>query len=128
MNLGGGLVAIYLGHREPRAWTPCHAGEDDSQFVLHTRRGTPLSRHNARRSIREAGERAKLGRVTPHTLRRTTGTALSEARVPEAAAAAMMGHSLEVFHGTYVKAHRDGLERDRARDALVELGLGVAPA
>jgi integrase len=63
--------------------------------------------------------------VTPHTLRRTTGTALSEARVPEAAAA-MMGHSLEVFHGTYVKAHRDALERDRAREALVELGLGVA--
>jgi integrase len=65
--------------------------------------------------------------VTPHVLRRTTGTALSEARVPEAAAAAMMGHSLEVFHGTYVKAHRDALERDQARELLVELGLGVAP-
>jgi integrase len=65
--------------------------------------------------------------VTPHVLRRTTGTALSEAWVPEAAAAAIMGHSLEVFHGTYVKAHRDALERDRARDALVELGLGVTP-
>jgi hypothetical protein len=38
-----------------------------------------------------------------------------------------MGHSLEVFHGTYVKAHRDALERDRARELLVELGLGVAP-
>ena len=85
----------------------------------------PLSRHNDARSIRDAGERANLGRVTPQVLRRTTGTALSEARVPEAAAAAMMGHSLEVFHGTYVKAHRDALERDRARDALVELGLGV---
>ena len=57
---------------------------------------------------------------------RTTGTALSDARVPEAAAAAIMGHSLEVFHGSYVKAHRDALERDRAREALVELGLGVA--
>jgi hypothetical protein len=48
--------------------------------------------------------------------------------VPEAAAAAMMGHSLEVFHRAYVKAHRDALERDRAREALVELGLGVTPA
>jgi integrase len=64
---------------------------------------------------------------TPHVLRRTTGTALSEARVPEAAAAAMMGHSLEVFDRAYVKAHRDALGRDRARDALVELGLGVTP-
>ncbi|MBA2425007.1 MAG: site-specific integrase [Actinobacteria bacterium] len=103
-----------------------YAGEGDAELVLRTKRGTPLSRHNARRSIREAGEKAKLGHVTPHVLRRTTGTALSEARVPEAAAAAMMGHSLEVFHGTYVKAHRDVLERDRARDALVELGLGVS--
>jgi hypothetical protein len=38
-----------------------------------------------------------------------------------------MGHSNEVFHRNYVKAHRDALERDRARAALVELGLGVAP-
>lgn len=38
----------------------------------------------------------------------------------------MMGHSLEVFHGTYVKAHPDTLERDRACETLVELGLGVA--
>ena len=65
--------------------------------------------------------------MTPHVLRRTTGTALSEARVPEAAAAAMLGHSIEVFHSTYVKAHRDTLERDRAREALVELALGVIP-
>lgn len=94
--------------------------------MLRTRRGTPLSRHNASRTIREAGDRAKLGHVTPHVLRRTTGTALSEARVPEGEAAAMMGHSLEVFHGSYVKAHRDAIARDRAREALVELGLGRA--
>jgi integrase/recombinase XerD len=122
-----GVRVVPLLPRLQEALEALYAGEDDAAFVLRTRRGTPLSRHNARRSIREAGEKAKLGRVTPHTLRRSTGTALSEARVPEAAAAAMMGHSLEVFHGTYVKAHRDALERDRARDALVELGLGVAP-
>ena len=38
------------------------------------------------------------------------------------------GHSLEVFHGSYVKAHRHALERDLAREALVELGLGVTQA
>jgi integrase len=102
-------------------------GEDDAAFVLRTRTGTPLSRHNAARAIRTAATDAGLGHVTPHVLRRTTGTALSEARVPEAAAAAIMGHSLEVFHGTYVKAHRDATERDRARAALLEVGLGVAP-
>lgn len=122
-----GVRLVPLLPRLREALEALYGGEDDSAFVLRTRRGTPLSRHNAARSIREAGERAKLGHVTPHVLRRTTGTALSEARVPEAAAAAFMGHSLEVFHGTYVKAHRDALERDRARDALVELGLGVAP-
>ena len=105
-----------------------YAGEDDVAFVLRTRRGTPLSRHNAARTIREAGERAKLGNVTPHVLRRTTGTALAETRVPEAAAAAMLGHAIETYHAAYVKAHRDSIERDRARDALVELGLGVATA
>jgi hypothetical protein len=35
-----------------------------------------------------------------------------------------MAHSIEVFHGSYVKAHRDAIARDRAREALVELGLG----
>lgn len=91
--------------------------------------------HDAERRFRGTtrdGRSVKRGRgqssgTWPHTLRRTKGTALSEARVPKAAAAAMMGHSLEVFHGTCVKAHRDALERDRARDALVELGLGVTP-
>jgi len=39
-----------------------------------------------------------------------------------------MGNSLEVYHGAYVKAHRDALEREHARDALVALGLsGVLP-
>jgi len=121
-----GERVVPLLPRLQEALEALYAGEEDGAFVLRTRRGTPLSRHNAARSIREAGERATLGHVTPHVLRRTTGTALSEARVPEAAAAAMLGHSIEVFHGTYVKAHRDVLERDRARDALVELGLGVS--
>jgi integrase len=123
-----GLRTVPLLPRLQAALEDLYSGEEDAEFVLRTRRGTPLSRHNARRSIREAGDRAKLGHVTPHVLRRTTGTALSEARVPEAAAAAIMGHSLEVFHRSYVKAHRDAIERDRAREALIELGLGVTPA
>lgn len=40
----------------------------------------------------------------------------------------MLGHSVEVNHGAYVKAHRDALEREQAREALVELGLGVTRA
>jgi integrase len=120
-----GVRTVPLLPRLQAALEGLYADEDDSAFVLRTRRGTPLSRHNARRSIREVGERAKLGHVTPHTLRRTTGTALSAARVPEAAAA-ILGHAIETYHAAYVKAHRDALERDRAREALVALGLGFA--
>lgn len=39
----------------------------------------------------------------------------------------MLGHSVEVNHRTYVHAFGDALERERARDALVDLGLGVTP-
>jgi len=105
-----------------------YAGEDDAEFVLRTRRGTPLARRNVYRSVQAGGEQAGFGAtVTPHVLRRTLGTALSEAGVPVASAAAIMGHSIEVNHGQYVKARRDAIERDAAREALVELGLGVTP-
>ena len=120
-----GYRTVPLLPRLQHALEELYAGEDDAAFVLRTRRGRALLIDNAARSIREAALRAKLGHVTPHTLRRTTGTALSEARVPEADAAAIMGHSIEVFHGAYVKAHRDAIARDRAREALVDVGLGV---
>jgi len=38
---------------------------------------------------------------------------------------AYLGHSVEVNHEAYVKARRDAIERDAARDALVAYGLGV---
>lgn len=55
----------------------------------------------------------------------TLGTALSAAGVPVASAAAIMGHSVEVNHTSYVKARRDAIGREQARSALVELGLGI---
>lgn len=77
------------------------------------------------RSIRDAADTAKLGNVTPHILRRTLGTVMSEAGVPVASAAAIMEHSIEVNHGEYVQARRDQLEREQARDALIAVGMGV---
>jgi hypothetical protein len=50
---------------------------------------------------------------------------MSEAGVPVATAASILGHSVQVNHRAYVKAHGDAIARDRAREALVELGLGV---
>jgi hypothetical protein len=78
--------------------------------------------------IRTAGTAVGLGLIGPQVIRRTLGTACSEANVPEASAAAILGHSTTVYHKAYVKAHRDQLERDRARDLLVERGHGVTPA
>jgi type 1 fimbriae regulatory protein FimE len=121
-----GLRTVPLTPRLQAVLETLYAGEADAAFVLRTRVGTPLSRHNAYRSIREAGKRAKLGDdVAPHVLRRTCGTALSDAGVPVASAAAYLGHSIEVNHEAYVKARRDAIERDAARDALVAHGLGV---
>jgi integrase len=120
-----GYRTVPLLPRLQEALEALYAGEDDSAFVLHTRRGTPLTRRNAARTITEAAQASGLGAVTPHVLRRTFGTALSDAGVPVASAAAMMGHSIEVNHGAYVKARRDALERDRARDLLVGVGMGV---
>jgi integrase/recombinase XerD len=129
VSRSGGLRVIPILPRLQTALEALYTGEGDATFVLRTRRGTPLSRHNAARSIREAGTRAKLGDdVTPHVLRRTLGTALSDAGVPVASAAAILGHSVEVNHGAYVKARRDAIERDAARDLLVSFGLGVTPA
>ena len=44
--------------------------------------------------------------VGPQVLRRTCGTALSDAGVPVASAVAYLGHSVEVNHEAYVKARR----------------------
>jgi integrase len=123
-----GYRTMRLLPRLQAALEDLYAGEDDAVFVLRTRTGMPLSRHNAGRSIVGAGKAAGLGEhIAPHVLRRTLGTALSDAGVPVASAAAIMGHSVEVNHDAYVKARRDALEREQARKALMKLGLGVTP-
>lgn len=122
-----GYRTVGLLPRLKAALEELYAGEDDAAFVLRTRTGRPLSQRNIYRSIKAAGEEAGLGHVTPHVLRRTLGTALSQTPTAPAAAAVIMGHSLEVFYGNYVKPHRDKLEREQARKALVKLGLGRVP-
>jgi integrase len=80
-----GYRAVPLLPRLQAALEALYDGEDDAAFVLRTRVGTPLIRRNAARAIVAAGKAAGLAdRVTPHALRRTLGTALSEAGVPVA--------------------------------------------
>jgi len=51
--------------------------EDKLPWLFVSERGQPLTRQAVNYIIREAGERAKLGRVWPHMLRHSAGYALS---------------------------------------------------
>jgi site-specific recombinase XerD len=51
--------------------------EDKLPWLFVSERGQPMTRQAVNYIIREAGERAKLGRVWPHMLRHSAGYALS---------------------------------------------------
>ena len=51
--------------------------EDHLPWLCVSERGQPMIRQAVNYLIREAGERAKLGRVWPHMLRHSAGYALS---------------------------------------------------
>lgn len=62
------------------------------EWVLSTSRGTPLSPSNVRTALRKArGE--KFDWVTPHTLRRTTATIISDKTGSAQAASLVLGHA-----------------------------------
>jgi Phage integrase family len=61
--------------------------------VLATRAGRPLSQRNVTRAVEEAGKAAKLGKVTPHTLRRSFASLAARRGVDPVMAARMTGHS-----------------------------------
>lgn len=86
--------------------------------MLRTQGGTPLSRHNVARTIREAADAAGVGHVTPRIMRRSLGTIMSEANIAVGPSAASMGHSNEVNQAECVQARRDRLEREQVRDRL----------
>lgn len=123
-----GYRTVPLTPRLQAALEDLLAGEPappDTAFVLRTRNGSPLTQRNAGRTIERAGERAKLGKVTPHALRRSLGTALASIGYDRSDAAAILGHSSDVYERNYVKAHRDEQARTEFRDVLVASGYGT---
>ena len=52
-------------------------------------------------------------------------TATAHAKVPVAVAAAMTGHSKQVYDSHYAKPFRDAEERDQVKDSLASIGFGV---
>jgi len=59
-------------------------------------------------------------------LRRSVATATAHARVPIVVAAAMTGHSPQVYEEHYARPFRDAEERTRVRQSLASIGFGTA--
>jgi hypothetical protein len=62
----------------------------------------------------------------PDPVRRSVATATAHAKVPVVVAAAMTGHSLQVYDTHYAKPFRDTEERERVRKSLASIGFGNA--
>ena len=99
----------------------------ESDFVFTSATGRPLDRHRiSQRGVTRAAEKAGLGHVTAQTLRRSVATATAHAKLPVVVAAAITGHSKQVYDAHYAKPFRDAEERDRVRESLASIGFGNA--
>jgi integrase len=97
----------------------------DDDFVLATRTGRPPSQRNVARAVTEAGVSAKLGHVTPQTLRRSFASLAARRGVDPVQAAKMTGHSLDVWTRHYAGDYGKP-QRDEARARMLEHGFGAA--
>jgi integrase len=96
-------------------------------YVFTSLTGRPLGRDRlSKRGVLAAAKRAGIGHVTAQTLRRSVATATAHARVPVVIAAAMTGHSPQVYDKYYAKPFRDAEERERVRNSLASIGFGNA--
>jgi integrase len=87
--------------------------------------GKPILQGNLRkRGVTKAAIDAGLGHVRPHDLRHTTASMLAEAGVSIAAAARMMGQTVETYLSTYVHPFEDEQEFEAIRKALEDTGFG----
>jgi integrase len=99
-----------------------------SDFLFTSETGRPIDRHRlSKRGVARAASKAGLGHVTAQTLRRSVATATAHARLPVVVAAAMTGHSKQVYDAHYAKPFRDAEERDRVRESLASIGFGNSP-
>jgi len=90
--------------------------------------GNPVSPDNYRkRGVQVAATEAGLGHVRPHDFRHTTASILAACRVPDTDAAAMMGHTVEVYWRVYAKAFADARARRTTMEALAAYGFGSIP-
>jgi integrase len=73
-----------------------------SDFLFTSGTGRPLDRHRlSKRGVARAARKAGVGHVTAQTLRRSVATATAHARLPVVVAAAITGHSKQVYDAHY---------------------------
>jgi integrase len=99
---------------------------EDGDWVFATASGRPIDRYRLRAATIKAAEKAGLGHVTPQVLRRSVATATAHAKLPVIVAAAMCGHSPQVYDKHYAKPFRDAQERANVRESLASIGFGNA--
>jgi len=96
----------------------------DRDLVVCTRNGTPLHQRNLARAVEGTAAAAGLGKVTPHTLRRSIASLSARRGVDPVQASRMTGHSLDVwvrhYAGDFGKA-----QRDEARQRMLAAGFGA---
>jgi Phage integrase family len=96
----------------------------DSDHVLATRTGRPLSQRNVARALADAATSAGLGKVTPHTLRRSFCSLAARRGVDPVQASKMTGHSLDTWTRHYAGDYGKP-QRDEARDRMLAHGFGA---
>lgn len=103
--------------REPRGW-----------LLSYDAGTTPLRAKAVGESISRLAREADLAGITSHSFRRMTGTELAAAGVDAAAAAARLGHTIEVMHSHYVRPVNDREVAAAAQynERLRDRGLGIA--
>jgi integrase len=98
----------------------------ENDFVFTSQTGRPMGASRiAKRGVRRAASKAGLGNVGPQVLRRSVATATAHAGVPSVVAAAMTGHSPQVYDTHYARPFKDEEERARVRESLASIGFGI---
>jgi integrase len=119
------VIAEMLREHRQRQFARGFAGSGD--IVFTTKDGRPLDRHNVRKAIVNAAEKAGLEGITTHDLRRTyishliLGLGLDPVRVAKIA-----GHSnVSVTLNTYAEEFDKAMHRDDLMQRIEQAGFGA---